>query len=171
MNRLLFSALLFCYWVAFGQAFSQNPNPKFSVYLTFLPDCPICKNYAVKLTEIYSKVSAQGGEMYLVYVKPRWRKKEAVRFQREFNLQQIPFLIDKKHTWVRRLNATIAPSCFLLDKAGNMVYAGAIDDRYVEIGKEKTKIEEDYLLKAISDFVAGRPIAVPQTKPHGCFIQ
>jgi hypothetical protein len=50
-----------------------------------------------------------------------------------------------------------------------VIYRGAVDDQFAE-GARRPQVTKSYLRDAVNDFLAGRPVATPKTKAHGCVI-
>jgi hypothetical protein len=50
------------------------------------------------------------------------------------------------------------------------VYHGRIDDRFVDLGRERPAPTERDLFNALTAIVAGKPVARAATQPVGCFI-
>jgi hypothetical protein len=50
-----------------------------------------------------------------------------------------------------------------------LIYRGAVDDQFAE-GARRPQATRSYLRDAVNDFLAGRPVATPKTKAHGCVI-
>jgi peroxiredoxin len=61
------------------------------------------------------------------------------------------------------------PHMFVIDKTGTLVYDGAIDDQPDPTHDPKTA--RNYVKEAVDDLLAGKPIAVSQTKPYGCGVK
>jgi len=57
--------------------------------------------------------------------------------------------------------ARTTPHMFVIDKAGKLVYNGAIDDRG----------STNYVALAIEDLLAGRPVAKSRTEEYGCTVK
>jgi len=66
----------------------------------------------------------------------------------------------------RAFGATKTPEAFLFDKDGKLVYHGAIDD-----SQDQGKVEAPYLKNALDSVVAGKEVAVKETKSIGCGIK
>lgn len=67
-------------------------------------------------------------------------------------------------------HATNTPQLFVINAAGLIVYSGAIDS----IASTKTDDvpkAQNYILTALADLKAGRPIAASATKPYGCSVK
>lgn len=59
------------------------------------------------------------------------------------------------------------PEAYVVDAAGKLVYRGRIDDSY----EDATKVKSPDLRNALDALVAGKPIAVSETKAFGCSIK
>lgn len=78
-----------------------------------------------------------------------------------------PILDDHDGTVGRLYGARTTPHMFVIDAGGTIAYAGAVDD-----DAQGTKTERvNYVESALDDLLAGRPIAVPRTKPYGCSVK
>jgi peroxiredoxin len=58
------------------------------------------------------------------------------------------------------------PHMFVIDKTGTLVYDGAIDDKPDPSHDPRTA--RNYVREAVDEVMAGKPVAVSQTKPYGC---
>ncbi|MDB5321773.1 MAG: Peroxiredoxin [Phycisphaerales bacterium] len=50
-----------------------------------------------------------------------------------------------------------------------VIYRGAVDDQFAE-GARRPKAKAHYLEDALAEFLAGKSVTSPQTKPHGCAV-
>jgi peroxiredoxin len=76
-----------------------------------------------------------------------------------------PYLKDATGSLARRLGATCTPHAFILDRGGQIVYQGRIDD-----SRMGNTITSHDLEEAAADVAAGRPVAVPVSDPFRCSI-
>ena len=67
-------------------------------------------------------------------------------------------------------HATNTPQLFVLNPAGVLVYAGAIDS-IASARPEDIAQAQNYVTAALADLKAGRPVATPVTKPYGCSVK
>lgn len=72
-----------------------------------------------------------------------------------------PLLNDSDGKVGRTYGARTTPHMFVIDKSGNLVYNGAIDDQ----GKR------NYVAEAIEAVVAGSTVAKAKTRPYGCSVK
>lgn len=67
-------------------------------------------------------------------------------------------------------HATNTPQLFVLNAEGVVVYSGAIDS-IASANVEDVPKAQNYVLAALADLKAGRPVAKPVTKPYGCSVK
>ncbi len=61
------------------------------------------------------------------------------------------------------------PDMFVIDKNGTLVYEGAIDDQATP--DHNPRMARNYVREAFNDLLAGKPVAVVQTKSYGCSVK
>ena len=71
---------------------------------------------------------------------------------------------------MKRAQVTIAPEAAIFNKDGSLVYAGRIDDRFVEFGKSRPAPTTHDLEAAISQVLAGKPVIPAHTRAIGCYL-
>lgn len=67
-------------------------------------------------------------------------------------------------------HATNTPQMFVINAAGLVVYSGAIDSIPSAKAADLAKAQ-NYVLAALADLKAGRPVATPVTKAYGCSVK
>lgn len=67
-------------------------------------------------------------------------------------------------------HATNTPQMFVIDATGILVYSGAIDS-VPSTKQSDVATAENYVLAALADLKAGRPVAIPTTRPYGCSVK
>jgi peroxiredoxin len=83
-----------------------------------------------------------------------------------------PVLRDVTGEIGKAYGATNTPNMFVIDAAGTVVYAGAIDNSPDgERGAPTGGTLVNYIDAALADLAAGRPVATPLTKPYGCGVK
>jgi len=70
----------------------------------------------------------------------------------------------------RLYDAKTTPHMFVIDKDGNLAYAGAIDSNSSP-RQSVIKDAKNYVLAALDDLEHGRAVEVAQTQPYGCSIK
>jgi cytochrome c biogenesis protein CcmG/thiol:disulfide interchange protein DsbE len=78
-----------------------------------------------------------------------------------------PILLDKTGRVARQWHSQQTPRSYLVTADGRLLYRGAIDNFKIPADNEYVA----YLEPAIDSFLAGRPIARPETASFGCAIE
>ncbi len=79
-------------------------------------------------------------------------------------------LLDADGKVGRLYGAQTTPHCFVIDGAGTLVYAGAIDDRPSTSAADIAGAR-NYVAEALDALLAGKPVATPSTKAYGCSVK
>jgi peroxiredoxin len=66
--------------------------------------------------------------------------------------------------------AKTTPHMFVIDPSGKLIYAGAIDD-HATIDSSDIKSSKNYVSDALSESMAGKPVATAYTRPYGCSVK
>ena len=140
-----------------------------SAFLFVRTDCPISNRYAPEVQRIHEAFAARGVEFWLVYPDPDETPDAIRRHVEEYRYPGRP-VRDVRHALVRRTEATVTPEAAVFDRDGELVYAGRIDDRFVDFGKTRAEATRRDLIEALEATLAGKPVATPRTRAVGCFI-
>lgn len=115
---------------------------------------------AIWLTVVSSAPGTQG---YLTQATAKtWKAKEKAA--------PTDVLLDAKGVVGRAYEAKTTPHMYVIDKAGKLVYMGGIDDR-PSSDPESLKGAKNYVVAALADLKAGRPVAQPVTRSYGCSVK
>ena len=79
-------------------------------------------------------------------------------------------LLDPKGTVGKMYGATNTPHMYVIDKAGILVYAGAIDDRPTT-RKSDVPDAHNYVRAALQAVATGQPVKTPVTRAYGCTVK
>jgi peroxiredoxin len=79
-------------------------------------------------------------------------------------------LIDGRSEAGRAYAAKTTPHMFVIDPAGKIVYAGAIDDKR-SANPADVKTAKNYVTAALTEATAGKPVSVAGTTPYGCSVK
>jgi peroxiredoxin len=80
------------------------------------------------------------------------------------------FIIDEKGEVGHMYEAKTTPHMFVIDKEGKLAYAGAIDSE-ASANPDDIAKATNYVLKAIDELEAGKPVSVASTKSYGCGVK
>ena len=149
---------------------------KIVVIESYNSDCPFCNNhYKTGAMQALQTDLAAKGVVWLIVnsVNP----KNSSHRTPEQAKQEIG---DKKivaNAWIDDSSGAIGhlygmettPQMFVIDKAGTLVYDGAIDNK-PDPGHDP-KTARNYAREVVDNLLAGKPIEVSQTKPYGCSVK
>ena len=75
------------------------------------------------------------------------------------------YLFDTSQQVGRNFGATSTPHVFVLDQNRRIAYTGAFDDN-----RSESLAKHHFVVNAVNDLLANRPVAVSRTKQFGCAI-
>jgi len=70
----------------------------------------------------------------------------------------------------REYSARTTPHMFVIDPSGRLIYDGAIDD-HPTTDPADIKSSKNYVSAALTEAMAGQPVAVSSTRPYGCSVK
>lgn len=94
----------------------------------------------------------------------------ANRLTEERGAQPDYVLLDAEGVVGKAYGAKTTPQMALIDEAGVLRYAGAIDDK-PSANHATVEGATNHLLAALADLRAGQAVAVKETKPYGCSVK
>jgi peroxiredoxin len=87
-----------------------------------------------------------------------------------FNAAPARYLMDEPGTMGLAYGAKTTPHMYIIDPAGKVVYNGAIDDKR-STNVEDVKTAKNYVVAALEEMKAGKPVSVASTTPYGCTVK
>src|SRR5712691_2834661 len=79
-------------------------------------------------------------------------------------------LLDPTGVVGKMYGATNTPHMYVIDKAGTLMYAGAIDDKPTS-RKSDVPGAQNYVRVALASVAAGQPVKTPITRAYGCTVK
>ena len=150
---------------------------KFVVLEWTNPDCPfVRKHYSSKNMQDLQKEWGAKDVVWLSVNSTRqghYEYRDGKQMQEWMTSQgaaQKAILIDATSATGRAYDAKTTPHMFVIDPAGKIVYAGAIDDKRSARESDR-KIANNYVRAALSEALAGKPVSVANTTPYGCSVK
>ena len=152
---------------------SNYPQAKGFIIVFTCNHCPFAKLYPPRFNELNKKYSALGVPLIaisstdtIVYDEDTYPEMVAKARKEHFNF---PYLFDEQQSVAKNFAAQKTPHAFVVWKEnGKLVikYSGAIDDN----GAEPTKVKNRYVANAVDALLAGKDVAVKETRSIGCQI-
>ncbi len=158
-----------------GKPIGELAAPKTqAVVLFFLAtDCPISNRYVPEIQRLEKEFSGRGVVFWLVYPNATETVEGVVRHETGFGLSGAT-LVRPTERLMALATATVTPEAVVTvapPEAGlKRVYVGRIDDRYLDIGKERPQATRHDLEVAIDAVLGGRSVPAPGGPPVGCGI-
>jgi peroxiredoxin len=79
-------------------------------------------------------------------------------------------ILDPHGTIGHEYEAKTTPNMFVIDPSGKLIYAGAIDDHPTPDASD-IKASKNYVSEALTQAMAGGPVATSFTRPYGCSVK
>jgi peroxiredoxin len=80
------------------------------------------------------------------------------------------YLVDEPGSMGLAYGAKTTPHMYIIDPQGKVVYNGAIDDKR-STNPADVKTAKNYVVAALDELKAGKPVSVASTQPYGCSIK
>ena len=140
-----------------------GPKPV-EVYIFLACECPISQKYVPVLNSIYATYKDAPGFEWSFVVPGKVKKSELSAFIKEFDIQ-FPLTVVGNPT-VKKLHADTTPQVIIVKDS--VVYSGAIDNWFYELGRHRRDVTENYLVDALQALKVGGVPAVTKTEAIGC---
>jgi peroxiredoxin len=149
---------------------------KIVVLESYNSDCPYCHNqYQTGAMQAMQRDLAAKGVVWLLVnsVNPKnfsHRTPEQARTEMAAEKMDVTAWIDDSSGAVGHLyDMKTTPDMYVINQDGILVYEGAIDNQ-PDPFHDPTKAQ-NYVSQAIDSLLAGKPVAVTDTKPYGCSVK
>jgi peroxiredoxin len=89
---------------------------------------------------------------------------------KQHNATPAAVLMDTKGEVGKAFGAKVTPHLYVIDPTGTLVYAGAIDDKR-STNPADVKTATNYVVAALTETKAGKPVAKSTSQAYGCTIK
>lgn len=100
------------------------------------------------------------------YLKPA----ELAEWMKKKGASPRAVLMDEQGKAGRSYDARTTPHMYVIDPAGKLVYAGAIDDKR-STNPADVKTARNYVRAALDEAMAGKPVTTARTTAYGCTVK
>ena len=133
------------------------------------PDCPfVQRHYRAKTMSTLADRFKDQDVVWLAVNSTNYMDAATDRAWRTQQGLSYPILDDRAGTVGGAYGAKTTPHMFVIDKAGTVVYEGAIDDDAAGASEGSAR---NYVAEALDDVTTGKPVRVAETKPYGCSVK
>jgi hypothetical protein len=140
-------------------------------------DCPFTRKHYVSgnMQALQKEWTAKGVAWFTVISSAPGEQGYVTPSQENAYLAQVhaaptAVLMDPEGKLGRLYNAKTTPQMIVIDPAGKVIYDGAIDDRPTP-DPEDVRGANNYVSDALTEAMAGKPVATPYTQPYGCSVK
>jgi hypothetical protein len=88
----------------------------------------------------------------------------------EFGAAPARYVMDEPGRMGLAYGAKVTPHMYIIDPSGKVVYNGAIDDKR-STNLDDVKTAKNYVVAALDELKAGKPVSTTSTTPYGCTIK
>jgi peroxiredoxin len=146
---------------------------KIVVLESYNSDCPFCHNHYATgaMQELQSQLAAKGVVWLIVDSVnadnfSHRTHKQAQQEWADLKIKATAWLDDTSGAIGHLYDMKTTPDMFVIAKDGTLAYQGAIDNRPDPDGDPRTA--RNYVREAIDALLAGKPVAVTETRSYGC---
>lgn len=139
--------------------------------------CPFVHHiYASGVMQDLQKQAAAKGVVWLTVVSSAPGKQgyltaaEVGSWKARFGAAPAHVLLDPAGALGHAYDARTTPDMFVIDPAGKLVYAGAIDDN-PSTNPADARSAKNYVTLALADLKSGKPVSPAITKSYGCSVK
>lgn len=144
----------------------QNDSRRVRVFVFLSTTCPIANALLPEVNRL-AESAGREVEFYGVVSDPFVTRAQAIEHFRE-RATGYPILFDAAGMLASLLQPDHVPEAFVLDRQGQVVYRGAINNAFESIGRRRVTVEHHYLRDAIVAARRDEPPAVASIPAVGC---
>lgn len=145
-------------------------DAKAAVFVLLAPECPISQQCTGELNRLAVEYTKRGVAFYGVFPGDYYSVEEVAEFGKKYQVN-FPLLVDDAYTLTNNLGGIVTPEVFVLNSRFAIVYSGAIDNAYRELGRKSARVTGHYLADALAAVVKGLDVTVPRIQPVGCLVE
>jgi thiol-disulfide isomerase/thioredoxin len=147
----------------------DDPSTRAIALVFITPDCPIANFYQPTLRKLGDEFADRGVPLFMIHSDPEVTSDAAERHVEKFKIAA-PVILDHDQSIARRVDAKVTPEAIIVDRAGEILYRGRIDNFYEALGRKRRAATEHNFRDALAAVADGQPVANPVTKALGCHI-
>jgi hypothetical protein len=160
-------------WVALAAStplHAAAPSRDRATVLLFISaECPVSNRYAPEIQRLYAAFEPKGVRFWLVYPNPAETPAIIASHLSAYGYPDI-VLRDRTNRFLKSAKPTVTPEAVVFNAAGAIVYQGRIDDRFVELMRERPAPTTHDLERALTAVLEGKRVVPATTQAVGCFI-
>lgn len=140
-----------------------------AVLLFLDPDCPVSQKYGATIRKLSRQFEEKGIQTVAIYPVVNIDGDKVNAFADEYQYE-FTHLLDPRMELSKSIQASVTPEAYLLNSKGEVIYHGAIDNWYYELGRYRRVVTQHFLKDAVRAYLQHKPIAQKETEAIGCMI-
>ena len=168
MKTSFLFTILFCSLITCVKTQAQE---KIFVQYFMHTTCPISQKYTFTINGIAKQFQDQPVQFELVFldIVSSSQLKKVKDFVQTYQIK-IPYRTFKNTVYAQQKGVKVTPEV-LVTYNNQIQYQGAIDDWYIDWGKNKKQPEQFYLINALNGILSNQPVWIQKTNAIGCLIE
>lgn len=160
--------ILLCSLITYTKTQAQE---KILVQFFMHTTCPISQKYTLTINEIAKKFQNQPVQFELIFldIKNTSQLKKVKEFVQVYKIQ-IPFKTYKNTDYAQQMGIKVTPEVLVMYN-NQIQYQGAIDDWFIDWGKNKKQPAQFYLINAMNSLLSKQTVWIKKTNAIGCLIE
>ena len=127
--------------------------------------CPISNDYNERIIALYNDYTAKGVKFVFLNANVTESPAQIMDHAKQVGFP-FPVYRDQGNVVADRFGAQVTPESYVIDKAGTVLYHGAIDD-----ARNPARVTSKGLRMALDAVIAAKPVATSETRAFGCTIK
>jgi len=155
----------------------SDAKGKYVVLEWYNKDCPfVRKHYDSKnMQQLQKKYGKKGVVWYTVVTSAEGKQghltpKQAAAQMKIEGMGAKAILDDGKGEVGHLYGAKTTPHMYIVGKKGELLYMGGIDDNSSSDSAD-IKTSKNYVVSALDEALAGKPVSTPSSRPYGCSVK
>ena len=144
---------------------SEYTSSKAIVLMFISTQCPVSNGYNERMEQLQKEYGAKG-ITFLGINSNKAESMDDVKAHAKEHGFTFTILKDSKNVIADKLQASVTPEIFVLNKNFDVLYHGRIDD-----SRRESEVKTKDLQWALDAILAGKPVSVQETKAFGCSIK
>jgi len=141
---------------------------EYTAIMFIAPDCPLCITLSKPFQELFPK---NKNYQFLGVISGQYYSPEEINMFAIETPFSMPIFRDYNYTVAKKYKISVTPEFLIINKKGEVVYQGMIDDRIEELGRYKQQWKKHYLKDALESLNRGRAPLIKKTIPVGCSLE
>ena len=168
MKLSILYSILLCSLFTFTKIHAQE---KILVQFFMHTTCPISQKYTLTINGIAKKFQNQPVQFELVFldIQKASQLRKVKDFMQEYQIQ-VPYKTFKNTEYAQQMGIKVTPEVLVIYN-NQIQYQGAIDDWFIDWGKNKKQPEQFYLINAINSLLTNQNVWIKKTNAIGCLIE